>query len=156
MSTLGLGSIAADTVASEELTLADVLARGVALEWFEAVAVVRATIENLGASVEQCSTPDLGQIYLGRDGAVRLSGSSYDDAPVRRLGQLLLALLNQADPPVTLRLIGSNATAPLPIYGGLQQLDEAVAYFERPDRPAVFRYAGWLPEAIAWHNVNAS
>src|SRR5438105_11648564 len=121
MSTLGLGSFAADTVASEELTLADVLARGVALEWFEAVAVVRATIENLGASVEQCSTPDLGQIYLGRDGAVRLSGSSYDDAPVRRLGQLLLALLNQADPPVTLRLIGSNATAPLPIYGGLQQ-----------------------------------
>jgi TonB family protein len=139
MSTLGLNSIAPETVVTGELNLADVLARGVAVEWFEAVAVVRAITEELGRSPDQPSTPDLGQIWLARHGAVRLSGVSYADEPIRRLGQLLQALLNQADPPATLRLIAGNATAPVPIYAGLREFDEAVAYFERPDRPGVLR-----------------
>ena len=139
MSTLGLSSIAPETVVTGELSLADILARGVAVEWFEAVAVVRAITEELGRSSDQPSTPDLRQIWLVRHGAVRLSGVSYADEPVRRLGQLLQALLNQSDPPSTLRLIAGNATAPVPIYAGLREFDAAVGYFERPDRPAVLR-----------------
>ena len=139
MSTLGLNSIAPETVVTGELNLADLLARGVAVEWFEAVAVVRALTEELGRSSDQPSTPDLGQIWLVRHGAVRVSGVSYADESIRRLGQLLQALLNQAEPPATLRVIAGNATAPVPIYAGLREFDEAVAYFERPDRPGVLR-----------------
>jgi len=148
MSTLGLTSIAPETVVTGELTLADVLARRVTVEWFEAVAVVRAITEELGRSSDHPSTPDLGQIWLGQDGVVRLSGVSYEDEPVRRLGQLLQALLNQADPPVTLRLIAGNATAPVPIYTGLREFDDAVAYFERPNRLGVLR--GLLARAEAY------
>jgi hypothetical protein len=124
---------------SSELTLAGVLARGVVVEWFEAVALARATWEGLGGASEHRSTPDLGQIWLNRNGTIRISGVSYDDEPVRRVGQLLQALLNRSEPPVTLRLVVGNATTHVPVYRDVQELDEAIAYFERPDRPAVLR-----------------
>jgi hypothetical protein len=139
MSTLGIGSLLPDGSAASELSLGDVLARGTRVEWFEAVAVVRATWEALTAASEDRRIPDLGQIWLTRDGTIRLSGGSHEDEPVRRMGQLLQALLNQSDPPVTLRLLAGNATVPEPVYAGVQQLDEAIAYFERPDRSAVLR-----------------
>ncbi|HYT75764.1 MAG TPA: energy transducer TonB [Vicinamibacterales bacterium] len=154
MSTLGLGSIAPDMTTTPELTLADVLSRGVVVEWFEAVAVVRATMDELGSGTEQRSTPDLGQVWLTQAGAIHLSGGSYDDQPVRRLGQLLQALLTQADPPVTLKLVVGNATAAVPIYAGLRELDGALAYFERPDRPAVLR--GLYARAEVRQAVSAS
>ncbi|HTM25762.1 MAG TPA: hypothetical protein VL225_11250 [Vicinamibacterales bacterium] len=124
---------------TSELTLADVLARGVVIEWFEAVALARATWDGLEGASGHVSTPDLGQIWLNRNGTIRVSGVSYDDEPVRRVGQLLQALLNRSEPPVTLRLVVGNATAHVPVYRDVQELDEAIAYFERPDRPAVLR-----------------
>jgi TonB family protein len=139
MSTLGLSSSASATVVAGEMTLADLLARGVAVEWFEAVAVVRAITDELERSLDPPGTPDLGQVWLARGGIVRLSGVSYENEPVRRLGQLLQALLTQADPPVSLRLVAGNATAPVPIYAGLREFNDAVGYFERPDRPGVLR-----------------
>jgi hypothetical protein len=139
MSMLGLRSLSPDSPSASELSLADLLARGVTIEWFEAVAVVRATLEKLDGTAAHQSTPDLGQIWLNRDGAIRVSGGSYEDEPVRRVGQLLQALLTQTEPPATLRLIVGNATAHAPVYAGLHQFDEAIAYFERPDRPGLLR-----------------
>lgn len=128
-----------DTTPTPELALAEILARGVAVDWFEAVALVRATTDQLTRMSESRRTPDLGQILLKSDGSVRVSGTSYSDESVRRLGQLLQALLSRSDPPTTLRLVVANATAPVPIYADLPQFDQAAAYFERPDRPAVLR-----------------
>ena len=58
---------------------------------------------------------------------------------MRRLGQLLQAMLTDAEVPVQLRLIVSQATAPIPSYASLAEFDQALAYFERPDRAGLLK-----------------
>ena len=56
--------------------------------------------------------------------------------PVRRLGQLLQAMLTDAEVPVQLRLIVSQATAPMPSYASLADFDRALG-LRAPGRAAV-------------------
>ena len=121
------------------LTLSDIFAREIAVEWFEAVALVRDVADRVRDNLGGQSVPDLDQIELLEDGQVRLSGAIRTDEPVRRLGQLLQAVLVQADPPVQLRLTASQATAPTPAFATIREYDEAVAYYERPDRRSVLQ-----------------
>ena len=121
------------------LRLSDILGRGVAVEWFEAVALVREVADRVRDSVGGRGVPELDEVQLWADGSVTLSGATKTDEPIRRLGQLLQACLVQTDPPVQLRLVLSQATAPEPAYSSLGDYVEALAYFERPDRPAVLR-----------------
>jgi hypothetical protein len=125
---------------SDTLTLSDVLARGIAVDWYEAVAVVRAVAEALSSDPENAPRlPELHQIQISAVGGVNVIGGTAVQEPVRRLGQLLQATLGQAEPPVQLRLLVSQATAPIPAYASIAQYDEALGYFERPGRSAVLQ-----------------
>jgi hypothetical protein len=124
---------------SQPILLSDILARGAATQWFEAVALVAEVAERVGQNLAGQSVPELHQVQLYDDGRVALSGAQRTDEPIRRLGQLLQATLVQSDPPVQLRLIVSQATSPTPAFGSVREFSDALAYFERPDRPAVLR-----------------
>jgi hypothetical protein len=125
---------------TEALTLSDVLARGVAVQWHEAVAVVRAVADALIGNPENTQlVPELHQIQVLPSGRVAVIGGTVVHEPVRRLGQLLQAALGQSEPPVQLRLLISQATAPIPAYASMREIDEALGYFERPGRDAVLR-----------------
>lgn len=122
-----------------ELLLSDVLARSVSVEWYEAVALVRAVAERVRDRVGGHGVPELHQVQVLPDGTVSLLGTTPVEQPVRRLGQLLLACLTHTDPPVQLRLAASLATAGSPGFGSIREFSEALAYYERPDRPHVLR-----------------
>ena len=124
---------------AEKLSMADLLARNIAIDWFEAVALVREVCAVLMMERVEESTPDLAQILLGSNGKITITGTAHGDAPVRRLGQLLQALLRTSEPPVTLRLVLSEAMAAPPVYATVAELDGALAYFERPDRYVVLK-----------------
>jgi hypothetical protein len=124
---------------SETMRLSDILSRAVAIEWFEAVALTREVAERVRENLGGQSVPELHQIELSSEGRVSLSGASRTEEPVRRLGQLLQAALVESDPPVQLRLLGSQATAPTPAFASIREYIDALEYFERPDREGVLR-----------------
>jgi hypothetical protein len=139
----------------DSLPLSDVLARRLNLEWYDGVAIVRAVAERLleqhGAAVR---IPELHQIELAADGSVAIAGGLLASEPVRRLGQILQAMLTDAEVPVQMRLIVSQATAPIPSYSTLAELDQALAYFERPGRAGLL--AGLFARAQAAGPVTAA
>lgn len=131
-----LGLSGPTSFASENaLTLSDILRRNVVIEWFEGVALVRAIIDRLNSS-SSSSVPELHQVELSSSGRVDLTGGSSTDEPVRRLGQLLQATFGRSDPPVQLRLMISQATAPTPAFASVREFDEVLGYYERPNREA--------------------
>lgn len=121
------------------LRLSDLLGRGIVIEWYEAVALVREVSDRVVDTSGGLDVPELHQIELTDEGRISLSGATRTDEPVRRLGQLLQAALADADPPVQLRLVVSQATSPAPVFGSVRLYSEALAYFERPDRAGVLR-----------------
>jgi hypothetical protein len=124
---------------ADKISVADLLARNIAIDWFEAVSLVREVCSVLLAERIEESTPELAQILLGSNGKVTITGTAHTDSAVRRLGQLLQALLRTTEPPVTLRLVLSEAMAAPPVYESIGDLDAALAYFERPDRYPVLK-----------------
>lgn len=124
---------------ADKISMADLLASNLATDWFEAVSLVRELCAVLISERVEDSIPDLGQILLAATGRITITGTSHGDAPVRRLGQLLQALLRSTEPPVTLRLVLSEAMAVPPVYPSVTELDAALAYFERPDRYVVLK-----------------
>jgi hypothetical protein len=120
------------------LKLSDILGSGEPLQWYESVALVREVVERqLEGSDERPLVPALHQVQLSADGEVTLLGGNVVDEPVRRMGQMLQAILSHSDPPVQLRLIASQATAPAPAYSSLRDYSEALLFFERPGRSAI-------------------
>ena len=87
----------------------------VVVEWFEAVALRSGNHRGILATAWRPQRPGPAS-----DRAAAPTGRSISRAPsettepVRRLGQLLQALLAQSEPPVQLRLMVSQATAPEP------------------------------------------
>lgn len=124
---------------SETLRFSDVLARNVAVEWHEAVALVREVIDRLFERSGAQIVPELHQIELGPDGGIAISGGTRTDEPVRRLGQLLQAAIAQAETPVQLRLLVTQATAANPAFDSIREYASALGYFERPNRAAILQ-----------------
>ena len=123
-----------------DLTAADLIRRRAGLTWYEAVAIVRAVSELVTETAEPLHRiPELDQIHISAAGSVDISGAAVAKDPVRRLGQILHALIVQSDPPVQLRLVISQATSPEPLYNSVREYREALAYFERPQREALLR-----------------
>ena len=100
-------------MADKAIALSEILARGVAIEWHEGVAMVRGlTAHLLQTPDDEPAFPDLTQIDISPDGAVVVVGGRKSPEPVRRLGQLLQAVLGHGEPPVQLRLFIAQATSP--------------------------------------------
>ena len=123
------------------LTLSELLARNPSVQWYEGIAIVRGVVAALleHHRGDLLALPELHQIELLADGSVVVTGGGPANEPVRRLGQLLQATLSDTDVPVQLRLIVSQATAPMPLYASITEFDEALAYFERPDRGSLLK-----------------
>src|SRR5262245_50864135 len=122
---------------SDSVTLASILGSHVSIQWFEAVAVVREVADRLLTSSNDRAIPELQQIRLSPQGHVEIVGVTPTDEPVRRMGQLLQALVAHTDVPVQLRLIITQATAPSPLYGSIRDCSDALGFFERPERSTV-------------------
>jgi hypothetical protein len=114
------------------MTLADLIRRGVALEWYESVALVRAVIQYLRVAPQSSVFPDLREIDISDAGDVTILAAGRVDDPVGRANQLLHALIVDSEPPIQLRLLLSRAS-----FGSMTEYDESLAYFERPARPKV-------------------
>ena len=122
------------------LTLSDVLGRNISVEWHEGVALVRGVAERLLESSSGVPVvPELHQVQISAAGRIDVIGGTMSSEAVRRLGQLLQATLGHSEPPVQLRLIIAQATAPTPAFASIREYDEALAYFERPGRSAVLQ-----------------
>ena len=122
------------------LTLSDVLGRSVSVDWHEGVALVRGVVERLlERPSEPPVVPELHQIQLSPIGRIDVIGGTTSNDSVRRLGQLLQAILGHSEPPVQLRLFVAQATAPTPAFGSIREYDAALAFFERPGRDTVLQ-----------------
>jgi hypothetical protein len=121
------------------MLLSDIVVLGLALEWYEGVALVQAIVESQLVSGDTVVVPQLQQVKLSADGSVELLGGSASNEPVRRMGQMLQAILSNCDVPVQLRLVASQATAPTPAYSCLQEYADALKFFERPGRTAILQ-----------------
>ena len=122
------------------MLLSDIVVHGLSLEWYEGVALVQGIVaRQLESAGDTALVPQLNQVELSADGGIEILGGSAVDEPVRRMGQMLQALLNNSDVPVQLRLVASQATAPTPAYPSLWEYAEALAFFERPGREAVLQ-----------------
>jgi hypothetical protein len=122
---------------SDSFTLANILGSQASIQWFEAVAVVREIADRLLANASDRAIPELQQIRLSPEGYLDVAGLTPTDEPVRRMGQLLQALVAHTDVPVQLRLVISQATSPTPVYGSVRDYSEALGFFERPERSTV-------------------
>ena len=122
---------------SDSVTLANILGSQASIQWFEAVAVVREIADRLLANASDRAIPELQQIRLSPEGYLDVAGLTPTDEPVRRMGQLLQALVAHTDVPVQLRLVISQATSPTPVYGSVRDYSEALGFFERPERSTV-------------------
>jgi hypothetical protein len=124
---------------SERLTLSDILGRGVSMEWYEGVALVRGVASRLTEASNPAAVPELHQIEVSDAGDIYVTGGAVPDEPVRRMGQLLQATLGHTEAPVQLRLVIVQATAPAPVFGSIREYDDALGYFERPGRNTVLQ-----------------
>ena len=113
-----------------------ILARGVTLQWAEAVAIVQAVCRQL-VTTGAPGFPAPSQIVLHGDGAV-VALATTQQPPVAAAAHLLGSVLAD-DAPVRLRLLVSQATGADGAYAGLQEFCEALAYFERPDPESLLR-----------------
>lgn len=115
------------------LGLDEILQREITTDWFEGVAVIQAVcraVPGLGTSGTGFPTPR--QIAITATGEIELLGVTSSPDAVVAAGRLLGEMLHN-DVPVRLRLIHSEAVANRPAFATLDELVEALAYFERPD-----------------------
>src|SRR5262245_24735186 len=101
---------------SDGVTLAGILGTQFSIQWYEGVALVREVADRLLNASSDHAVPELHQIHLSSGGHVEILGVISTDEPVRRMGQLLQAMLANVEAPVQLRLITTQATAPVPLY----------------------------------------
>jgi hypothetical protein len=136
----------------EPVALAALIASGVPIEWHEGVAIVQETARHaLESPASQSSAELSGQsVRIDLTGAVFLPPEGVQDgaAAVSQLGGLLRDLLRD-NMPVPLRLAISQAMSNPPYYASIKSFSDALAYFERPDRPGIIRtlYQRWESQA---------
>ena len=118
------------------LRVDDILARGVAIKWDEAVALVLAASRQVVVTAAQ-GFPLAAQTLLSREGTVAALATA-DQPQVGGAAHLLAAVLGD-DVPVRLRLLVTQAAGADAPYANLQEFCDALAYFERPDPASLLR-----------------
>jgi hypothetical protein len=123
-----------------DLPLVAVRAPGVALQWYEGVAVV-AELASLAAAAQRAA-PGLEDVWLTDEGRVMVAPAPpAPPAPpaetVQGLGALLAALLEGRAAPAELRTAAGEAAAGAPDLASLEAFARALSFFERPERRAI-------------------
>lgn len=122
----------------QTVSVADLLDRRVALEWFESVAIVAGLCSTL---VERQATgvPALSNIVLLPGGSIALAGRGADMDPAA-LPRVLHQLLAVVPPPTALRLFVLHAISTEGDKSAAA-FEKAIAYYERPGRDELIRAA---------------
>ena len=138
------------TAGGPGIRLDDLLARGITLQWAEAVALVQATCRQLVVTAAS-GFPSTAQIMLYEEGAA-VALATVDQPQVRAAAHLLASALPDVV-PVQLRLLVWQATGAGNPYANLDEFAVALASFERADRPALlgelYRRAAAAPARAA-------
>jgi hypothetical protein len=123
------------------VSLGDVLSRGVALRWPEAVAIIGELCTVLTRDGgPDAPIPDPMHILLTPDGAVTIRSDGRGSAQRTTPGRLLHALLASSDAPSPLRLFVSTAISS-DRYESVGAFGEALAYYEVPGRGPLIQAA---------------
>ncbi|PWT85093.1 MAG: hypothetical protein C5B57_03635 [Blastocatellia bacterium] len=138
------------------VSLTDLAARGLTLEWFEAVAIVQGLCEAIIETGNNSAPakPDLNDIYIDSAGGVAAAsdGPQPPTAAVRCVGEVLSKILPSNDFMNLRSRIVPKAASPTPFYASVKELSDALAYYERPNRyqiiQAVFERWQTLPPPI--------
>ena len=131
---------------TNEISIAQISSGGMALHWYESVAIVQQLCQTLGDLAEHPKF-DWSKVFVQPSGdiTIRSPGSSDADACVRALGELLRTWLAENPHPVPLGLVVAQATSTPPFYRGATELSEALSHYERPNRIELVRnvYERW-------------
>ena len=123
------------------VTLAQVLDRQASLQWHEALAIVLELGDVLQRS-GRLATPgiaELAYVAITPAGAVQvLPGGREGRRPVTDFVHILRVLL-PADQPVQLRLVLATAGSDAGDFATIEQLSDALRYYERPGRTDIIR-----------------
>jgi hypothetical protein len=111
--------------------VSDILARGVRVNWDEAVALWQEVLESV--TVSDAPIPAFNDIVIDAAGAVRIQRSRLGERGPVAAGRALHALLATADIPVALRLFVTQANSP-DTHSSLETFATGLAYFGRPGR----------------------
>ena len=125
--------------AVETVSVADLLQKHVALEWFEAVAVMAGLCSALGDS-ERAHLPMPHDIVLQPDGAIAVPERRRQKPDPAALPRLLGDLLGLTQPPAPLRLFALHAIASASGRSPAS-FGESLAYYERPGRTELIQSA---------------
>lgn len=122
---------------------------GVAIEWYEAIAIARGLCD-LIANTGEPSGPAglrLADVFIDSSGRVgmlsRAAGSTTET--IQDIGHIVSELLPARDIMFLRARLVAKATSSPPAYGSLLQLSEALEYYERPNRSDLIRavYERW-------------
>jgi hypothetical protein len=120
-------------------SLEDILARGVAIHWDEAVAVVEELCAALTIAPEkELPVPELDGILISNDGAVVLASGRGGTKGAGAAGRTLHALLSTANVPVAVRLFVTQASS-ADRYSSIRDFAAALAYYGKPGRAELIR-----------------
>jgi hypothetical protein len=129
----------ADPMAS----LTDLAARGLSLEWFEAVAIVQGLCQAIVESGDNSgpAAPNLNDIYIDSFGGVAATsdGPQTPVAAVQCVGEVLSQILPSNDFMSLRSRIVPRATAAVPSFASVKELSDALAYYERPNRSQIIQ-----------------
>lgn len=136
------------------VSLSELLAAGIRVEPFEAVAIVQTLCSlTLESSVNGPPALDLPSLILYASGAVRSTsiGTSEPATAIQGLGRLLGQLLPEKDFMFLRERVVEKATCTPPYYVSLQEFAETLAYYERPDRAVQVRgvFTRWQNRAAS-------
>jgi hypothetical protein len=116
-----------------EIRLDDLLARNIAVEWFEGVALIQAAcrlVRDRGDNADGFPTP--ADILLRADGEVSVLRVARGESGAAAAARLLADMARDTL-PIQLRLLVSQATATEAGSSQLGEFSKALAFFERPD-----------------------
>src|SRR4051812_28882476 len=128
---------------AQAISLAELRARRVPVEWSEGVAIVQQLCRALRERGVDADRTPLGasDVFIDSNGGVSFAqNADVKGTPaIRRIGELLRTSLADSAFPVPLRLVITQATSTPPFYASIAELSSALEYFERPDRPGLIR-----------------
>jgi hypothetical protein len=127
------------------LSVADLIENNVRLQGYEAAAIAlrlcRAMARDPAATMQR-AVVEPWNVEITDHGEVRvLPGGIGGDPLVMQVGRVLGALLHDSIAPVELRLVASQASFEVPFYSSIEELSQALQYFDAPAESEAIRAA---------------
>jgi hypothetical protein len=128
---------------ASRLSLGEIQARRTSIEWYDAVAVAQGLCLSMIESDDLVGPDhlDLSSVSIDADGGVAAEASEPGTTigTIRQIGALLALLLPAHDFMFLRERVVAKAIASAPVYRSLQDLSQALAYYERPNRVELIR-----------------